>query len=318
MSSRRLVDPELLPFVDAAPNIVLSDKNLASLRARPPFPQPEPPSGIDLDRLEILAVAGHGIMLHIYRPADAVEPLPCIYHMHGGGMISGAASRVESRHRFLSHQLRCAIVSVDYRLAPETRFPGNIEDCYTGLAWVFSNAERLGIDTSRLGLMGESAGGTFAAALAILARDRGEYGLAFQHLIYPALDDRTGRIPGHPFAGEFLWTAADNVYAWDALLGPGIAGGASVSPYAAPARAMSLANLPPTYLATGGLDLFVDENIDYARRLICAGVPTELHVYAGAVHAFDSVPDAAVAKQARADSIVALQRALTAPLTGAE
>lgn len=308
MNSRHLVDPELLPFVDAAPDFILTDDTLPALRARPPLPQPEPPPGISLDIIAVPAAEGHEIGLRLYRPTSAVAPLPCIYHIHGGGFISGAAARVEARHRALSHQLGCAIVSVDYRLAPETRFPGAIDDCYAGLAWLFGAAADWGIDTGRIGVMGESAGGTLAAALALLARDRGDYRLAFQHLIYPALDDRTGRGQGHRFAGEFLWTAAHNVYAWDALLGRGAAGGASVSPYAAPARAEDLSGLPPTFLATGALDLFVDENIAYAQRLITAGVPTELHVYPGAVHAFDAVADAAVARQARADSVAALAR----------
>lgn len=314
MVSRHLVDPELLPFIDAVPDFVLNDETLPLLRARPPMSQPAPPPGIELQRITVRCTEGHEILLHIYRPEVRTSALPCIYHMHGGGMISGAAARVEARHRTLSHRLGSAIVSVDYRLAPETRYPGPLEDCYEGLAWLFGAADAWGIDSARIGVMGESAGGLFAAALALLARDRGEYALAFQHLIYPVLDDRTGRGAGHAFAGEFLWTAAHNVYAWDAYLGAGVAGGLHVDGYAAPARAEDLVGLPPTFLATGALDLFVDENIAYAQRLIAAGVPTEFHIYPGAIHAFDAVPGAAVARQASGDSMRALARAMLVSL----
>ena len=157
--------------------------------------------------------------------------------------------------------------------------------------------------------MGESAGGGLAAALALLARDRGEYSIAFQHLIYPMLDDRTGTETPHPYAGEYLWTPANNMFGWSALLSvaPGSAG---VSPYAAAARAADLAGLPPAFIATGALDLFVEEDIEYARRLIRAGVPVELHVYPGAFHGFDLSPDARVAQEARRISVAALRRAL--------
>lgn len=159
--------------------------------------------------------------------------------------------------------------------------------------------------------MGESAGGGLAAAFALLVRDRGEHRLAFQHLIYPMLDDRTsaGEADVHPFAGEFIWNHHNNRFGWEALLGVP-PGSVSVSSYASPARAESLAGLPPTFISTGALDLFVDEDVTYAQRLIRAGVPTELHVYPGAFHAFDFAPDADVSKRARRDSLAALARAL--------
>jgi triacylglycerol lipase len=158
--------------------------------------------------------------------------------------------------------------------------------------------------------MGESAGGGLAAGLALLARDRGEHQLAFQHLIYPMIDDRTCTADDpHPFAGEFVWTPSANRFGWTSLLGhePGRAG---VSPYAAAARAEDLSRLPPTYIATGALDLFVEENFEYARRLIRAGVPTELHVYPGAFHGFQWAAQSEVAMAAARDTRAALVRAL--------
>jgi len=202
------------------------------------------------------------------------------------------------------------VISVDYRLAPETRFPGALEDCYAALAWLHANAEDLGVDPARIAVSGDSAGGGLAAGLALLARDRHEYGIAFQHLVFPALDDRTAvRTDLSPLVGEFIWTQASNVYAWTSLLGEP-PGGPHVSPYAAPARAEDLARLPPACIQVGGLDLFVDESVDYARRLAVAGVPCELHVYPGAPHGFTMAWRAGVTTALDRDSHLALRHAL--------
>ncbi len=307
MSSRHLVDPELLPLLDAFPPVALSDETLDAVRDVV-LPIPDiGDCGVTLKRLQVPGPAGApDISLHTYRPAQATGPLPCIYHIHGGGFVLGAARDFEAMHRPLVAALGCALISVDYRLAPETAFPGAIEDCYAGLAWTFDHAAELGIDPVRIGVMGESAGGGLAAALALLARDRDEYRLAFQHLIYPMLDDRTCVAPDpHPHAGEFIWNAANNHFGWSALLGhePGRDG---VSPYAAPARADDLTGLPPAFITTGALDLFVEENIGHARRLLRAGVPTELHIYPGAFHAFDLAAGTGVADRAKRDSHAAL------------
>jgi triacylglycerol lipase len=249
------------------------------------------------------------VELHVYRPKSASGRLACVFHIHGGGYVIGAAKTQEPAHRALSAALGCAIVSVDYRLAPETPFPGAIEDCYAGLSWTFREAETLGLDTDRIGVMGESAGGGLAAALALMARDRGEHRLAFQHLIYPMLDDRTCvHSDPHPHVGEFIWTPHNNRFGWSSLLGRE-PGGEGVSPYAAAARADDLSDLPPTFISTGALDLFLEEDLEYARRLTRVGVPVELHVYPGAFHAFDLAP-AAVAEQARRDSREALARSM--------
>jgi acetyl esterase/lipase len=183
---------------------------------------------------------------------------------------------------------------VDYRLAPENVFPGGLEDCYAALLWVYSQAQQINIDVSRIAVGGESAGGGLAAGLALLARDRGVVPIAFQMLIYPMLDDHTGvATVANPNAGEFVWTAGSNRFCWTSLLGHE-PGGPGISAYAAPARAGELRGLPPAFIAVGALDLFVDESIQYAHRLIRAGVATELHIYPGAVHGFDLVPTAQV------------------------
>jgi triacylglycerol lipase len=213
-------------------------------------------------------------------------------------------------HRPLVADLGCVLVSVNYRLAPETRFPGAVEDCYAAPAWMVVNSEALEVDVSRIGVMGESAGGGLAAALALLVRDRGAFSLAFQHLIYPMIDDRTVVHPEpHPYTGEFIWTPESNAFGWAALLGvePGSDG---VSPYAAAARAESVNGLPPTFISTGALDLSLEEDVEYARRLIREGVPVELHVYPGGFHGFTIASGATVAQAAQRDSRAALKRAL--------
>ena len=263
---------------------------------------PLPPPDLAGSTLEHRAVPG---------PAGAPDVPVLVYLPEAGARRSrrsstctaaaacGAAKDLEAVHRSLVTQLGCALISIDYRLAPETVFPGAIEDCYAALAWVFRHADALGIDAARIGVTGESAGGA-AAALALLARDRGEYRLAFQHLIYPMLDDRTCTRASHPCRRVRL-ACGQQPFGWSALLGhaPGVDG---VSPYAAAARATRLDGLPPAFLSVGSLDLFLDENLDYAQRLLRAGVPTELHVLPGGVHGFDIVPGARVSKRRAASA----------------
>jgi acetyl esterase/lipase len=264
--------------------------------------------------LEIFTVpgpeAGQEIRVLAYRPENASGPLPAIFHIHGGGYVLGTPEMMDAVNRDLAVDLGCAIFSVDYRLAPETPFPGAIEDCYAGLQWVVSHAAQLRIDPSRIGVKGESAGGGLAAALALLVRDRKEISLAFQHLIYPMIDDRTCvAVDPHPFTGAYIWTPEGNRFGWSALLGTA-PGSAEVSPYAAAARAEDLAGLPPSFISVGALDLFFEENMDYARRLARAGVAVELHVYPGAFHGFEMAQAARVSVAALLNSREALRRAL--------
>jgi acetyl esterase/lipase len=223
---------------------------------------------------------------------------PAILHIHGGGYILGSPQSDLPNLQRIAGALGCLIASVDYRLAPETRFPGSLEDNYAALLWVRDQSRRLRVDPKRIVVMGESAGGGHAAALALAARDRAEVRLAGQVLVFPMLDDRTGsgRRPP-PQEGAFIWTPELNRLGWTALLGVP-AGSDAVPKGAVPARAESLAGLPPTFIGVGALDLFVREDIDYARRLIDAGVPTDLLVVPGAYHAFEfQVPTAAVSRR---------------------
>jgi triacylglycerol lipase len=310
--SRHLVDPEVAGFLELFPTMALSMETLPDMRARQALWPVDPASieAVDLVKRTIPGPEGApDIDLYVYTPRKASGPRPCIFHIHGGGYVGGSAESIEAMMRPMAGELDCVITSVNYRLAPETPHPGPVEDCYAALAWVFKNAAELGVDTSRIGVKGESAGGGLAAALALLARDRGEYRLAFQSLTYPMLDDRTCLGEQHPYTGEYIWTPHNNAFGWRALLGvePGSDG---VSPYAAPARAESLAGLPPTFITTGSLDLFLEEDLEYARRLIRDGVPCELHVYPGGFHAFDVAPGAAISAASRRDTREALRRAL--------
>ncbi len=313
IDSRHLVDPELLPLLEAFPTVELSLDFLPTMRSRPArFAVDEK----DVARTEMTVRTVPGpegapeVPVFIYRPKGAAEPLPCIFHIHGGGYVGGDAAGQEAAHRPLAADLHCVVFSVNYRLAPETRFPGAIEDCYAALGWLFTHAAELGVDPARVGIMGESAGGGLAASLALLVRDRGEHKLTFQHLIYPMIDDRTCiTATPHPYVGEFIWTPHNNRFGWSCLLGAE-PGGSDVSPYAAAARAEDLTGLPPTFISTGSLDLFLEENLEYARRLLRAGVPTELHVYPGGFHAFNWATTSAIARTAKRDAQDALKRAL--------
>jgi triacylglycerol lipase len=315
--SRHLVDPDLLPLLDTLPLFDLSAETLAGFRTA----MPAPPAGTGGDGVEetdrkILSHDGEEIALRIFRPTGQ-DVSGCLLHIHGGGFIAGSVVASAPKNRALVAALGCIVVAVEYRLAPEHRFPCALEDCYAALAWTIGAAAEFGVDPGRIGLKGESAGGGLAAALALLARDRGNYAIAFQHLTYPMLDDRTGgETPAGPFAGQYVWTPSHNRFGWSSLLGeprPDM-----VPAYAAPARAADLSGLPPTFVMTGTLDLFFDENLDYVRRLVAAGVPAELHAFPGAFHGFELASGTAVARAATAASRAALARSLglEAPASG--
>ncbi|CAH0495411.1 alpha/beta hydrolase [Novosphingobium sp. CECT 9465] len=317
MTTRHLVDPALLPLIDSMPPMQLSDATLPMIQAALPamvksVPLPDLPVTIG----DVMVPSGEGdrtIRCMIVRPDAMADNAPAILHMHGGGHVLGMPEMNAGTLMQWADALDCLIVSVDYRLSPETRFPGAIEDCYAALGWLHGEADALGIDPARIAVSGESAGGALAAGLALLARDRGEFAIAFQHLEQPRLDDRTATsATPNPCTGEFVWTRESSHYCWIAQLGKE-PGGDDTSPYAAPARASDLSGLPRTFIAVGALDLFVDECLDYAHRLIRAGVPTELHVYPGCMHGFGMARESGPAQRAQADNLAAF-RAAFAPV----
>jgi acetyl esterase/lipase len=315
MGTLHLVDPELVPVAEKIWQYEFHDDMLAEVRAvewpGPPLTDEVLASSTVESRLVPGPAGEPDVQVLIYQPTVATGPLGCIFHTHGGDFVVGNVHITDAALRTFVHELGCTIVTVGYRTSPETRFPGPVEDCYAALRWLFAEANALGIDRDRIGVMGESSGGGLAAAFALLVRDRGEYRLAFQHLICPMLDDRAcvSEDP-NPYAGEFAWTHQNNCYGWRSYLGqePGSPG---VSPYASAPRATDLTGVPPTFISVGAIDLFVDEDIDYAKRLIRAGVPTELHVYPGGFHGFDS-REAAISRRATADRVVWLRTVLKA------
>ncbi len=219
--------------------------------------------------------------------------------MHGGGYITGTYDMDDRFFNRLCPKFGMVGISVDYRVAPEAKYPDALEDCYRGLVWTFEHAEELGIDRRRIGIRGASAGGGLASALALLARDRGDVEIAFQLLEAPMIDDRqltySSRLEGLP-----IWSRESNAYGWHAYLGA-LYGTEDVPYTAAPARAVDLSALPATFLSVGSLDGFLDEDVDFALRLIRAGVPTELHVYAGACHGFQMAGDSEIGRQNNRD-----------------
>jgi acetyl esterase/lipase len=225
------------------------------------------------------------VTVRVYDP-PLEGPRPAVVYIHGGAFIAGDLDIEDMRCVRLARDAGCVVVSVDYRLAPEERFPAALDDCYAALRWTASEAASLDIDAARLGIVGASAGGNLAAAVALLARDRGGPDLAFQMLLYPCLDDRMTS-PSVQVAGTPMIDAASCAMAWSHYLDPNAS---TVPAYAAPARAIDLAGLPPAYVMVSELDPLRDECIEYATRLLQSGVPTELHVFAGAFHGFDMMP----------------------------
>jgi acetyl esterase/lipase len=315
MSTIQLVDPELREALALWPQVPLSAETLMRRRADAlallsSVPTPDLPD-IAAGEIQVESAFGAGpIRVLTYRPVRSDDPLPVVVHIHGGGFVMGAPEMKDAENRLFASELRCSIYSVDHRLAPEAPHPAPVEDIYSVLVWLHENASQLGLDPARIGIKGESGGGGFAAAAALYARDRRGPKFAFQHLIYPMIDDRTAvRKDLHPCVGEFVWTQENNYFGWRSLLGME-PGSPDVSPYAAAARAADVSGLPPTYISVGGLDLFLEENLSYADRLSRAGIPVEFHMYPRAYHGFYRATDARVTKQAEHDTREALRRFL--------
>lgn len=247
------------------------------------------------------------VAVRVYTPvAPASTPRPGLFFVHGGGMIFGDIDGEDPIAAMLCELLDAVVVSTDYRKAPEHQHPAQSEDCYASLVWTARHADELGIDASRLALFGRSAGGNLVAACALLARDRGFPDLRFVMSIYPMLDPRNETASAHEVTEVGTWDRDGNVEAWEWFLG-----GREPDGYAAPLLADDLDGLPPTFVDVGTMDLFRDEDLEFARRLVAAGVPTEFHLYPGAYHASESfAPEAPLSQRIWAARIDALRRAL--------
>ena len=315
-----VLDPELAAYFAALPPGTFDfdewtlETVAARRAARAEIPVPTAPPTTTVFRDEQIDAS---VRVRIYSPPDEGSARPCVYWIHGGGYISGTALTVDSRLNHWVDVLDCVVVAVEYRLAPEHPYPAPLEDCYAGLSWAVTHATELGIDPQRVVVAGSSAGAGLAAAVALLARDRCGPTLGHQVLLYPMLDDRQNTRSSR-MDGTEVWGRSANALGWRAYLGSD-GRVAAVPAYAAPARAVDLAGLPPAFVAVGGADLFRDESIAYAARLLEAGVPTELHVYPGAPHGFEVIaPSADVSRRCNAAIIAALQRSLRPVLSALE
>jgi acetyl esterase/lipase len=245
----------------------------------------------------------------VHRPTTATGDAPAIVYLHPGGLIAGTPDMMAGASEKIARQTGALVLAPDYRLAPEATFLAALEDAYSALLWLESNATELGIDPTRISVMGESAGGSLAAGLSMLSRDRGVVSLRSQILLYPTLDIRTGTEDApsdDPLTGEFIWGRPQNRSAWQMAKGQVSIDDERIG-YLSPALAKDLSGLPPAFITAGSLDLSRDENITYAQRLMRAGVPTELVVYAGAIHLFDALPGD-LGDRARNDVVAAVKR----------
>lgn len=300
-------DPELAPIAALLPRGDWSDVPTAraGLHALAVGNRPE------VDTLGVTVtdrtVSGPAVPVRVYVPEGRLEPGPALLMLHGGGFVLGSVELDHAWAVTVARALQAVVVGVGYRLAPEHPFPAAIDDCWTALAWLHAASGELGIDPTRIGVHGVSAGGGLAAALALLARDRGGPSLCFQALAVPELDDRLET----PSMSAFVDTPIANrpaiEWSWQHYLGDDRS---AVSPYAAPARAEDLSGLPPAYVSTMEFDPLRDEGIQYALRLLQAGGSVELHSYPGAFHGADQFADTAIGRRIRADLLAALGRGL--------
>ena len=313
--TERNYDPEFAELIPVLPTVTdfSSVESIQAMReARASLFDSETPDREDIGK-EDRQVPGHegdpDVPVRIYRPTAAAEaPRPCILEIHGGGFMTGSIEMMDGWCQSVAAQLDVTVVSVEYRLAPEDPYPAGLEDCYAALRWTAENADALGIDATRVAIAGQSAGGGLAAATALLARDRGGPALCFQLLEIPELDDRLDTPSMQAFQDTPLWNRPNAVWSWRHYLGPDHSG--VVSPYAAPARAEDLTGLPPAYVSTMEFDPLRDEGIQYALRLMQAGVSVELHSYPGTFHGSGLLPTASVSKRGAKEVVESLARAL--------
>ena len=275
--SRTEFHPELRRSARLLPKQMITPLTLPFVRAASRLMWRRTPEGPDAP--EVLTLASE-VGVRLYRPAGTTGRGPALLWIHGGGYVIGDAAQDDVLCRRFVRELGATVASVNYRLAPEHPYPAPVEDCYSALSWL----TRLpSVDPARVAIGGASAGGGLAAALALLARDRGEIDVAAQLLVYPMIDDRTVERTDLDNPGHRLWNQSSNKFGWRAYLGD------ADPEVAVPARRDDLAGLPPAWIGVGTLDLFHDEDLAYAKRLRAAGVPCEVMVVKGAFHGFDGI-----------------------------
>ncbi|MET7769434.1 alpha/beta hydrolase [Nocardia sp. NPDC005366] len=318
-TARPDLDPQLRTLLSGMPlNARLTSEMLPELRRYPTPTVRELLADRAADHRETTVTAADGarLPLSIFTPTQAGDAgdagaRPCVYWLHGGGMIMGNRfSQIEIPLEWLD-AFGVVVVSIDYRLAPESTGGTLVEDAYLGLVWIADHATELGIDPSRIVVAGTSAGGGLAAGVTLMARDRGKPAIVAQVLICPMLDHRDITTSSRQYSGDpGIWTRETNQFAWQSVLGEPTG---EVSAYLSPALAADLSGLPTTYIDAGTAEVFRDEDVDYASRIWASGGQAELHVWAGGCHGFDALfPQIDLSIAARRARIDWLARTLAA------
>ncbi|MDQ2648632.1 MAG: alpha/beta hydrolase [Actinomycetota bacterium] len=309
-------DPELARFVDALPAATLGDpSDLVAARAGIDDLLRPLNESVDLAGLTVVDHQAPGpegapdVLVRVYAPDDEPPPggRPAFLDIHGGGFVIGSIDMEHGMAAKVARELGAVVAVVEYRLAPEHPFPGPIEDCYAALTWMHDQADVLGIDRTRVGVGGQSAGGGLTAGTVLLARDRGGPAVCFQFLGIPELDHRLETTSMRTFVDTPMWHRGNAIKSWEWYLG---GSHDDVSPYASPSIADDLSGLPPAYVTTMEFDPLRDEGILYALRMLEAGVQVELHSYPGTFHGSSLIPGAAVSKRSTEELMVALRRGL--------
>ena len=292
-------DPELAPHVGSLPQLDLADlagarralaQAVAGLR---PYRAPVP---LDVRERSVPGPSGAPeVRVRVYTPLSGTGDRPAVVFMHGGGFVMGDLETDAALAAKTAATLGAVTISCGYRLAPEHPFPAAVEDCYAVVSWAVREGRSMGIDPARVAVHGISAGAGLAAGVTLMARDRRGPAIAFQLLGMPALDDRLTTPSMRAFVDTPMWSRRQAELSWSFYLGD--AAGGATSPYAAPARAADLGGLPPAYVYVCEYDPLRDEGIEYAQRLVQAGVATELHLYPGTFHTSTLVTRAAVSRR---------------------
>jgi acetyl esterase/lipase len=302
-------DPELVPFLPLIPALDITDVDAARAQLRAVVAQMAPAvdtTGLVVSDHLVGRDGGPAVPVRVWRPEAGEVLRPGLLYVHGGGFVAGSIETEQAPAAELARELGIVVASVEYRLAPEHPYPAALEDCAAALDWLHAAAPELGVDPSRVGVYGQSAGGGLAAALALFVRDHGGPAVCFQFLGMPELDDRLDTPSMRSFVDTPMWNRPSAELSWRYYLGDRPE---PVPAYAAPARATDLSGLPPAYVTAMQYDPLRDEAIDYAARLLRAGVPAELHVFPGQFHGSILFPTA-MAARARAEALAALRRGL--------
>lgn len=307
------VDPELQPLMEHVPVLDIADavNTRERLRAQQGAdPMSVVPVGVEVSQCTAPVSPAFDVGLVVFRPTHhGDDDLPVVLYLHGGGFVLGDARTDVRTPSHLAADLGAVVVSVNYRLAPESPFPAAFDDSYAALKWV-ATANSLEVDLRRLVIAGTSAGAGLAAAVALKARDVGGPEICFQALDSPVVDDRLTTASSIRYTDTPMWTRQNAIDSWNHYLGADV-NREMLSEYAAPARARDLSGLPPAYIAVSSCDPLRDEGIEYARALLGAGVPTELQLFPGTFHGATSLfPHAAISRRANAAFTSAIRRAL--------